>query len=59
MAKVWTTEEMITEVRRIGAFSDVESDGKADYSWECELKDATGEVVATSINVYQLRKIGT
>jgi hypothetical protein len=30
MAKVWTTEELITEVRRIGAFNDVESEGKAD-----------------------------
>jgi thioesterase domain-containing protein len=36
-----------------------ERDGKADYSWECEMKDAKGEVVATSVNVYQLRKIGT
>lgn len=30
MAKVWTTEQEIVEVRRIGAFNDVESDGKAD-----------------------------
>lgn len=30
MAKVWNTGELITEVRRIGAFNDVESDGKAD-----------------------------
>ena len=36
-----------------------EADGKADYSWECELKDADGVVVATSTNVYQLRKIGS
>ncbi len=35
-----------------------ERDGKADYSWECELRDAGGEVVAISKNVYQLRKIG-
>ena len=34
-------------------------DGKADYDWECELKDESGEVVATTKNVYQLRKIGT
>lgn len=30
MAKLWLTEEEIIEVRRIGAFNDVESDGKAD-----------------------------
>lgn len=30
MAKKWTTEECITEVRRIGAFNDVESEGKTD-----------------------------
>lgn len=30
MAKIWKTEELITEVRRIGAFNDVESEGKAD-----------------------------
>lgn len=33
--------------------------GKADYEWECELKDDSGEVVAITKNVYQLRKIGT
>jgi len=36
-----------------------ERDGKADYEWECELRDASGEVVAISKNVYQMRKIGT
>jgi len=30
MAKLWTTEQEIAEVRRIGAFNDVESEGKAD-----------------------------
>ena len=45
------------EIEEIQARAD--ADGKADYSWECELKDASGEVVATSVNVYQLRKIGT
>jgi len=34
-------------------------DGKTDYSWECELRDAGGEVVAISRNLYQLRKIGS
>ena len=31
--------------------------GKADYEWECELKDANGQVVAVSSNRYQLRRI--
>jgi thioesterase domain-containing protein len=45
------------EIDEIQARAD--KDGKADYSWECELKDADGEVVATSVNIYQLRKIGS
>jgi acyl-coenzyme A thioesterase PaaI-like protein len=36
-----------------------ERDGKADYAWECELRDADGEVVATTRNLYQLRRIGS
>ncbi len=36
-----------------------ERDGKADYEWECELKDEGGEVVAMTKNVYQLRRIGS
>lgn len=44
------------DVQRIQ--SEAEANGKADYEWECELKDATGEVVAISRNTYQLRKIG-
>ena len=31
--------------------------GKADYEWECELKDANGQVVAVSSNRYQLRRM--
>ena len=30
--------------------------GKADYDWDCELKDANGQVVAVSSNRYQLRR---
>lgn len=33
--------------------------GKAAFSLECELKDASDTVVATSSNVYQLRRIGS
>jgi len=45
------------EVERIQTEAD--ASGKADYAWECELKDASGEVVAISRNTYQLRRIGS
>ena len=32
-----------------------EADGKADYEWACELKDADGNVVAVTTNRYQMR----
>jgi len=50
--EVRMTEE---EVARIQAAA--ERDGKADYSWRCELKDESGEVVAISENTYQMRSI--
>ena len=31
--------------------------GKADYEWECEVKDADGRVVCVSTNHYQLRSM--
>jgi len=31
--------------------------GRADYDWDCELKDANGQVVAVSSNRYQLRRM--
>ena len=31
--------------------------GKADYSWECELRDQNGQVVCVCSNRYQLRSI--
>ncbi len=31
--------------------------GKADYEWECELKDTNGQIVCVSSNRYQLRSI--
>ena len=31
------------------------ANGKADYSWQSELTDASGEVVAISQNLYQMR----
>jgi thioesterase domain-containing protein len=54
-----TVEVRITdeEVARIQAAAD--DVGKADYAWDCDLVDAHGEVVATTHNVYQLRRHGT
>jgi acyl-coenzyme A thioesterase PaaI-like protein len=37
--------------------AEADANGKADYSWECELKDESGEVVAISQNLYQMRRI--
>jgi acyl-coenzyme A thioesterase PaaI-like protein len=36
---------------------DANDNGKANYHWECELKDANGQVVAVSSNRYQLRSM--
>lgn len=33
-----------------------EAEGKANYDLECELKDADGNVVAVTINRYQMRR---
>ena len=41
------------EIARIGA--EAEANGKADYAWECELRDTSREVVAISQNTYQMR----
>lgn len=52
--EVRVSDEMVQRVQ-----AEADAAGKADYEWECELKDANGTVVAISKNVYQLRKIGT
>lgn len=44
------------EVERVQA--EAEANGKADYAWDVELKDTSGEVVAIVQSTYQLRKIG-
>lgn len=44
------------EIARIEA--EAEAHGKCDFSWDVEVKDASGEVVAITHNTYQLRKIG-
>lgn len=45
------------EIERIQA--EAEASGKCDFEWDTELKDASGEVVALTHNVYQLRRIGS
>lgn len=45
------------EVKRIQA--EAEASGKCDFEWKTELKDTSGEVVALTHNVYQLRRIGS
>ncbi len=52
--EVRLTPEEISEIEERA-----ERDGKADFSWDCELKDADGTVVATSTNLYQIRKIAS
>ncbi len=44
------------EVERISAEAD--KNGKCDFDWTVELKDANGEVVAIANSTYQLRAIG-
>lgn len=45
----------LDEAARIQALAD--EVGKADYEWESELKDTSGQVVCVSSNRYQLRSI--
>lgn len=54
-----TVEVRLAPERAAEIQAQADRDGKADYEWECELKDDSGEVVAITKNVYQLRKIGT
>ena len=42
------------EAAEIAARAD--ENGKADYEWSCELKDASGQVVAITQNRYQMRR---
>lgn len=53
-----TVEVRVTEDEVAAIQERAERDGKADYSWECELKDESGEVVALTENLYQLRRFG-
>ncbi|MGB2246744.1 MAG: YiiD C-terminal domain-containing protein [Alcanivorax sediminis] len=51
--EITLSEEEIQRIERT-----TEEVGKCDFEWDVELKDANGEVVAISHNVYQMRKIG-
>lgn len=54
------TVEVTLSDEEIARISDnAERDGKCDFEWDVELKDANGEIVAIAHNVYQLRKIGS
>jgi acyl-coenzyme A thioesterase PaaI-like protein len=51
--EVRISTEQVTEIEAAAAAA-----GKADYSWDCELVDTDGVVVARSTNDYQLRSHG-
>lgn len=50
-----TVEVRISDDEAERVMAEAEANGKADYSWSCELKDTNGEVVAITQNEYQLR----
>ena len=50
---------ILDAVKAAESQAEADREGKADYEWDCELRDASGEVVATTHNVYQLRRIGS
>ncbi len=52
--EVKVSDEFIQKVQ-----AETEANGKSDYEWESELKDANGTVVAIAKSIFQLRKIGT
>ncbi len=54
-----TVEVRVSEEEVARLQTEADTNAKADYAWDCELKDSNGEVVAISRNTYQLRKIGT
>ncbi|MEM7140253.1 MAG: PaaI family thioesterase [Actinomycetota bacterium] len=52
-----TVEVRISDEEAARVMAEADANGKADYSWECELKDASGEVVAITQNEYQIRAL--
>ena len=53
-----TVEVRLSEEDAAEIAARAEVDGKADYEWESELKDADGNVVAVTTNRYQMRAHG-
>lgn len=52
--EVRVSEEFVQKVQ-----AEAEANGKADYEWESEIKDANGVVVAIAKSIFQMRKIGS
>lgn len=52
--EVRVSDEFVQKVQDEAA-----ANGKADYEWESEIRDAAGTVVAVAKSVFQLRRIGT
>ena len=50
-----SVEVRISEEQASQVLAEAEKNGKADYSWQCELVDVNGEVVAITENEYQIR----
>ncbi len=50
-----SVEVSLTEDEIEALMAEAEEKGKADYSWECELTDTNGTVVAVARNLYQIR----
>lgn len=50
-----TVEVRLSDEEAARIMAEADANGKADYSWDTELIDANGEVVARSQNEYQLR----
>ncbi|MBM3299638.1 MAG: YiiD C-terminal domain-containing protein [Deltaproteobacteria bacterium] len=59
VAKSDVTIELTISEEQIGnILEEVEEEGKAEFVLEGEVKDVSGEVVATSRGVYQMRSFG-
>jgi thioesterase domain-containing protein len=50
-----SVEVSLTDDEIDALLAEAEEKGKADYSWECELIDTNGTVVAVTRNLYQIR----
>ena len=53
-----TVEVRLSEEDAAEIAAKAAADGKADYEWQCELKDTEGNVVAITTNRYQMRSHG-